>query len=422
MRLWQNSNMFKLLHFLIIVSLLTGCSATVESRLDSIRGDYMNTSVNADDLESKNNLDLLITADALFHSDDISGADNAYEIFNRKNPGVADGGDILREAASFTFGANVNDYKPYMMDSLFVSYYQLWAALIDGRYDDARVIINQSYSRQTDMSRAYEKLIESNQKSFAENTGLTTDLRNENSKWTAYRDIMNPALMYLSGLYFLNTGDFNNAKTYLSRANGMVPKNSFIVKDLKNAEFGTTPKNTVWVFIEDGFAPKLTEQRISLPILHGNGLTTVTIAISEPVFSNNTVHIDDAQELANVDAMFMTEYGEYRINDALRAFTSASARVALQSTMYNSRSDKAPLLGLFSTLYSEFTNSADVRTWATLPKTISVLRMQNNKSGLIELRSNGNLIDKVSVPTSGNYLIYVRAAPTGYDIKTIKLK
>ena len=403
MRLWQNSNMFKLLRFLIIVSLLTGCSATVESRLDSIRGDYMNTSVNADDLESKNNLDLLITADALFHSDDISGADRAYEIFNRKNPGVADGGDILREAASFTFGANVNDYKPYMMDSLFVSYYQLWAALIDGRYDDARVIINQSYSRQTDMSRAYEKLIESNQKSFTENTGLTTDLRNENSKWTAYRDIMNPALMYLSGLYFLNTGDFNNAKTYLSRANGMMPKNSFIVKDLKNAEFGTLPKNTIWVFIEDG-------------------LTTVTIAVSEPVFSNNTVHIDDAQELANVDAMFMTEYGEYRINDALRAFTSASARVVLQSTMYNSRSDKAPLLGLFSTLYSEFTNSADVRTWATLPKTISILRIPNNKSGLIELRSNGNLIDKVSVPTSGNYLIYVRVAPTGYDIKTIKLK
>ena len=410
------------MRFLVIVSLLSACSATVESRLDSLRAGYMTTSVNADDLEDKNNLDLLITADALFHADDISGADSAYEIFNRKNPAVANGGSVLREAAALTLGANINDYKPYMMDSLFVSYYQLWAALVDGRGDDARVIINQSYARQTDMSRAYEELIESNQKSFAENTELTTDLRNENSKWTAYRDIMNPALMYLSGIYFLNNGDFSDAKTYLSRANGMVPKNTFVAQDLKNAEFGTTPKNTIWIFIEDGFAPKLTERRTSLPILHGNGLTTVTIAISEPVFSNNTVNIDGAQELADVDAMFMTEYGEYRINDALRAFASASARVALQTTMYNSRSHNAPWLGLFSTLYSEFTNSADVRTWATLPKTISVLRMPNNKTGLIELRSNGNVIDKVSVSTSGNYLIYVRTAPNGYDIKTIKLK
>ena len=414
--------MLKLSRFLIIGLLLAGCSAAVESRIDSVRASYMNTPVDATDIEDKNNIDLLITADAMFHSDDIRGADNAYEIFNRKNPGVADGGDILREVASLTLGPNVNDYKPYMMDSLFVSYYQLWAALIDGRRDDARVIINQSYSRQTDMSRAYEKLIESNQKSFIENTELMTELRNENSKWTAYRNIMNPALMYLSGLYFLNNGDFNDAKTYLSRANGMVPENSFVNQDLKNAEFGTVPKNTVWVFVEDGFAPKLTEDRLSLPILHGDGLTTVTIAISEPVFSNNVVHIDNAQELANVDAMFMTEYGEYRINEALRSFASATGRVALQTAMYNSRSDKAPLMGLLSTLYSEFTNSAEVRTWATLPKTISVLRVPNNKSGLIELRSNGKLLKNVNVPTSGNYLIYVRTAPTGYDIKTIKLK
>ena len=414
--------MLKLSRFLIIGLLLSGCAATVESRIDSVRAGYMNTPVDATDIENKNNLDLLITADAMFHADDIRGADNAYEIFNRKNPGVADGGDILREVASLTLGPNINDYKPYMMDSLFVSYYQLWAALIDGRYNDARVIINQSYSRQTDMSRAYEKLIESNQKSFVENTELTTELRNENSKWTAYRDIMNPALMYLSGLYFLTSGDFNDAKTYLSRANGMMPKNTFIAQDLKNAEFGTIPKNTIWVFIEDGFAPKLTERRLSLPIMHGNGLTTVTIATTEPMFSDNVVNIDNAQELANVDAMFMTEYGEYRINDALRAFASASARVALQSTMYNSRSKDAPLLGLFSTLYSELTNGAEVRTWATLPKTISVLRVPNNKSGLIELRSNGKLIENVNVPTSGSYLIYIRTATTGYDIKTIKLK
>ncbi len=412
--------MRKIFRFLLIAFLFTGCSATVESRLDSVRNNYM-TGTPDTNFEEKNNLDLLITADALFHHDDISNADKAYEIFNKKNPDIANNKSMLREAAALVGGANVNDYKPYMMDGLFVSYYQLWAALLDGRYNDARVIINQSYARQQDMSRAYQDLIESNQTKINKNSEVYNTIKNENSVWTAYRDIMNPALMYLSGIYFLGVGEFSDAKTYLKRANGMAPENEFIIQDLKLAENNKKPENTVWVFIEDSFAPKLTEKRISVPVASKNGVTTVTIAISEPQCLNEYIKFDKAKKLADVDAMFMTEYNEYRLNDALRAFTSAASRVVLQNSMYNSRSDAAPLLGIVSTLYSEFTNNAEVRTWATLPKTISVMRFINNKSGLIELKSSGSVIKRVTIPTIGNHLVYVRTTPNGFDIKTTKL-
>lgn len=400
--------------------MLISCSATVESHLDSIRTNYMESTADTE-LEDKNNLELLITADALFHQGDITNADKAYEIFNKRNLKTVDG-NILREAKTLTLGTNANDYRPYMMDSLFVSYYQLLAAISDSRWDDARVIINQSYARQQDMSIAYKKLIESNQSKISDESDLLQTLKNDNSQWTAYRDIMNPALMYLSGIYFLTSSDFSDAITYLRRANGMMPENNFIVRDLKLAELKQKPNNTVWIFIEDSFAPKLTEKRVSLPISAGRGATLVTIAISEPQFIESQTKIDTAEILSDVDAMFMTEYTEYRTNDALRAFTSAISRVALQTSLYNSHSDTAPLLGIISTLYSEFTNSAEVRTWATLPKTISVLRVPNNKSGLIELYSNGNVIKKISVGTNGNYLIYVRSAMGKYDIKTMKLK
>lgn len=413
--------MRKIFSLLFVAVCISGCAATVESRLDSVRTDYMMETPESHDVVNKNNLDLLIAADALFHVDDMTGADAAYEEFNKRNIDTTSG-DIGRELATLTLGTNVNDYKPYMMDLLFVSYYQLWAAISDGRWNDARVIINQSYARQTNMSRAYEKLIESNQKSSAENNEIVQTLKDENSKWTAYRDIMNPALMYLSGIYFLSAGDFSDAQTYLSRANGMVPENAFINQDLKLSESRTRPQNTVWIFVEDSFAPKLTERRISLPIISGAGLTTVTVAVSEPNFFDGVTRVDGTVELADIDSMFMTEYSEYRVNDALRAFTSAASRVALQTAMYNSHSSNAPLLGIFSTLYSEFTNSAEVRTWATLPKTIYVARVKNNKSGLIELSSNGNVFETVSVPASGNHLIYLRTVPTGYDIKVIKLK
>ena len=409
--------MLKLSRFLILL-LLCGCAATTESRLDSVRMNYMTASV-TDSFDNDDNLDLLINADALFHNGDYAKSDATYEIFNNKNKNVTRG-DLLREVSTLAFGATANDYRPYMMDTLFVSYYQLWMAIADGRWDDARVIINQSYARQQDMSREYEKLIESNQKSLAENSEIATQITN--SQWTAYRDIMNPALMYLSGIYFLNMGDFDDAVTYLRRANGMVPENQFIVRDLKAAESRKCPEHTNWIFIEDGFAPKLTENRISLPLTSGNGFTTVTVAISEPIAMSNFAKIDGTDKLADVDAMFMTEYNEYKINESLRAFTSAASRVALQSTMYNSKSNSAPIMGLFSTLYSEFTNNADVRTWATLPKTISVMRATKNKSGLIELRSNGNVVHMVSGPTSGNHLIYVRIGPKNYDVKIMKIK
>ena len=124
--------MRKISSFLAVTFLLCGCSATIESRLDSVRNNYMAETTDTE-FENKNNLDLLLTADALFHANDIANADKAYETFNKRNINST-GGDILREATTLTFGANANDYKPYMMDSLFVSYYQLWAAIADGRF------------------------------------------------------------------------------------------------------------------------------------------------------------------------------------------------------------------------------------------------------------------------------------------------
>lgn len=414
--------MCKITGILLSFLLVCGCAMTVESRLDSVRDGFMTTEVQDNEYKKQNNLDLLLTADALFHNNDYSNADAAYEEFNRRNIDTTSG-SFSREAISFIIGPSVNDYKPYMMDSLFVSYYQLWTALATGRYNDARVIINQSYARQQDMSIAYKKTLEENQKALQGNEELASKLDTGNSVWTAYRDIMNPALMYLSGIYFLTSGDFVDAQTYLDRAAGMEAANPFIKQDAELAKKHEVPTNTIWVFVEDGFAPKLHETRITLPIFTSNGTSFATIALSEPIFMNNFTSIDGAKNLADIDAMFMTEYKEYRANDALRAMSSMAGRLALQTSMYNSHSSAAPLLGFASSLFSLTTSGAEVRTWATLPKTISVLRMKNDKTGLIELRSGGNLVSSISVPKrNGNYLVYVRFGPKGQDTKVIKLK
>jgi hypothetical protein len=379
---------------------LVACASTTKSYLDGVQKDFANGKYETTDksLSDQSNLDLLINGSALFHADEYKASDAEFEEFNKRNLHETST-SISREAAGLLFGNGVNSYKPYMMDSLFVSYYQIWDLLALGDWSNARVVINQSYNRQQNMSYEYKKMIENNKKKISENAEINEFINKNASDWLAFSDIMNPALMYLSGIYFLNDGDFDNAITYLKRANGMMPENTFIKQDLDFAQKRTKPKNTSWQFIETGFAPRLREKNdgIFLP-----KIGMVYFSFSEPYLNDNYTTPANSQMLANVDAMFMTEYREYQTNEILRAFTSAASKTALQATMYNSHSDSATLLGVLSSVYTVASSNTDVRTWATLPKYIYVSRktdLNTEKNNLIYTRIiNGKITDEKQIP------------------------
>lgn len=420
--------MLRIIKFLSLVMLLSGCAQTMEARLDTVRssydeGEYQKAAqVFSDDAAPKNqdNLEILISADSAFRAGDFQESDDLFEEFNRRNINLTDG-DIGREAGALIAGNMANDYRPYMMDSLFVSYYQLWDALALGKNDIARVIINQAYDRQQKMSVAYADLISQAQSKLSENKALSDKLNQENSNWLVFRNIMNPALTYMSGLYFLSDGDFSDARTFLSRASGMMPENDFIKKDLELAKSKTKPKDTVWVFIEQGFAPKLYEERINMPWFVGTDMVIVSFALSAPRFFPKSKQIDGTELLTNVDALFMTEYGQYRVNEAIRAWTAAVSKATLQSALYSADDKFGPFAGLMTSVYSVASTNAEVRTWATLPKDIYLLRQ--DKSDLIELKSGDKIIAKIDLPQeSANYLVHVRLFGSRADTKIIKLK
>ena len=394
----------------------------MQSHLNDVQNNLSNgnfeQNVSSKNISDQNNLELLISATALFHENKFQDSDSAFEEFNKRNIDETSS-SILRESANLLFGGNVNSYKPYMMDSLFVSYYQIWDLLAMSDWSNARVVINQSYERQKNMSIEYKKLIEKNKSKITENTNSEiTDLINKNkSDWAAFSDIMNPALMYLSGIYFLNDGDFENAETYLKRANGMMPDNEFIKTDLEFAQKHIKPKNITWVFTETGFAPRLREENFGI-FLPSIGM--VYFAVSEPYFNHEFYTPKNSEMLANVDAMFMTEYNEYRTNEILRTYASTVSKSALQSAMYNSHNDSASLLGMLSTIYTISSSNADVRTWATLPKYIYVSRIDKNKTNLNEIKLNDTI--KSEIKSGGNNLVYIRATNKITDEKIIKLK
>jgi len=370
---------------LICLIFLYGCASTMQSHLDNVQNNFSNSNFETlDDTVPKEqtNLDLLINGSALFHANKFHESDSVFEEFNKRNLDETSS-SIWRETSGLLFGQGVNSYKPYMMDSLFVSYYQIWDLLAMQDFDNARVVINQSYERQKNMSLNYEKLIEKNKERVYEYSEIKDFIDKNTGDWLVFREIMNPALMYLSGIYFLNSGDFDNATTYLKRANGMMPENKFIKTDLDMAQKRKKPKNTTWEFIETGFAPRLREENAGLPM---PSVGIVYFSFSTPYFDNNVYMPQNSELLANVDAMFMTEYNEYRTNEILRSFTSAVSKAVLQGTMYNSNSSAASILGILSSIYTISSSNTDVRTWATLPKYIYVSRHKKNEN------KNNNLI------------------------------
>ena len=152
--------------YLVFGLFLCGCASTMQSRLDNVQNNFANSDFKTT-TEAKpadqNNLDLLINGTALFLDGKYKESDSTFEEFNKRNISETSS-SISREATGLLVGQSVNSYKPYMMDSLFVSYYQLWDLLALRDWSNARVVINQSYKRQQDMSREYKKMIENNKK------------------------------------------------------------------------------------------------------------------------------------------------------------------------------------------------------------------------------------------------------------------
>jgi hypothetical protein len=394
---------------------LSACS-NVASKLDAAQRDYLDGAVPTVS-NSDRTLDRLLAGDKLFQSDEFEKSDQVFQSidFDRVRSNIA------AELKRLAIGQMADDYRPYYMDGLFASYYQLWDMLMLGDFANARVVINNAYERQKRSADEFRKLIKDRKSPDAALDALEK-ISAESSQWFAYSDIVNPALTYLSGIYFLNIASTNSewedARLFLSRANGMLPNSSFISTDLAAANSRIHPRNVAWIFVETSFAPRLVERRIDIPWIFGRAPRIISVATNSPVFADDTASPIGAQMITDVDAAFITEYSEYRINDFLRSAISVAARYAAQGVAM----EKDPLLGFAAMIFSAASTTAEIRTWATLPKRIWLVRIPKDDSGLIKLEFPGNMRLEIPVEKFGNDLIYIRSANRVAEPKKLRIK
>jgi hypothetical protein len=133
-----------------------------------------------------------------------------------------------------------------------------------------------------------------------------------------------------------------------------------------------------------------------LPWLIGKGPMLISFAVSKAVRQPDSPAPAGAALLADTDAMFMTEYQEYRINEIIRAAAKTAADTALQSAANN----QSVWLGLGAAVYSYATTAAETRSWDSLPKKIWLERKdkgqwtmdKGDKDILIDLKNNNRIV------------------------------
>ncbi|MDD4556896.1 MAG: hypothetical protein PHE89_06195 [Alphaproteobacteria bacterium] len=372
----------------------------------------------------------------------------AVDIFEHADQGIS---QVLQEnimqsggkaAAETLANASLFDYQPSVMDSLYLSSYKILSALAVEDKEGARIEVNKAYEKQKYASEYFSKEIDKSTEEVKEEaknldkqnqenlSGTTKDIINKNFAdlkiWQGYKDYMNPYTTYLSGLYFMTNGqsrgDFESASTYMKRVAGMMPQNTSLKKDLKQAEAlantGTASKDKyVWIIYENGMIADFDEIRIDVPtFIVSNQISFVSFALPKPRLRNQAFPEISAsfskgtkvktELLADVDNMLIAEYNK-KLPTLVAKATAKTISTAMMQ--YQMGKELGPWAQLAATAYSLAITSADLRSWYVLPKNVQVAKLKLGKEKTLELFVNESMkLGDIDVPVDQNSIVYIR--------------
>jgi len=342
---------------------------------------------------------------------------------------VASGG---QQVAAVLTNDNVLPYSPNVYDTVMLNTYKALNFWQQGDYANARVEWNRVDDRQRRAAEHFEAEI-AKQRDAVE-TSDNADLVNRSlagsdaafekagvdvSQWTPYAGYINPAALYLHGLYFLlnseGKADYEKARTSLERAFALT-KHAQVKADLASARRPRTLKPAVWILLENGMAASKRELRIDLPLflvtgaVHYTGIALPIIEDGVPAYPHIAVGRQQSQPLADMDTIIKGEF-KTRFNAILvREIIRATAKTVLQKQM----NDQNPWLGLAAAVAQAASTQADLRSWITLPHDFQLMQVPYPKDNILTLTLPG-IEASIDVPLperKAPVLVYVRALNT----------
>lgn len=451
--------MIRKLLFIISIVSLCGCGTTHRYKAYQINS-YMNegnyhavvsktagtSKVEKSEPEGTKLLDSLNSGKALFitnnYQHSVKMFDNADTLIDNHYKELITT-TAAKEAIININNASVLDYQPMVLDEIYLSSYKILACLAMEDKAGARIEANKAYSKQQNASEYFSREIEKaneeakseissidakNQKLWKKNQEETINKYfSDLDKWQGYKNYMNPYSTYLSGLYFMlhaeSRSDFETASTYMKRVAGMMPDNSFIRSDLKQAENSSNynsfcKDNHVWIIYENGMVADFEELRIDVPaFIVTNTITFVSFAMPRPkvrdgAFPYLYATLDGKEKvrteiLTDVDSIFIAEFKRKLPIIMTRAVAQTITKTTMQYAAY--KNEDQAWARILVAAYTLATSSADLRSWHTLPKNVQLAKLKIKDSDTLSISIDGGInIEEIKIPRDRNSIVYIR--------------
>jgi hypothetical protein len=356
------------------------------------------------------------------------GAEALMQADDTRNAAASAG----NQALSIMANDNVLPYSPAVYDTVMLNTYKALNFWSLGDYDNARVEWNRSDDRQRRATEYFRSEIDKQRDEINKNQNAELTKRSlagssdalkkagvDVEQWAPYAGYVNPAALYLHGLYFLLNGDghadLEKARASLERAY-VLTQNAQVKADMQAAQAalrkGIKLKPTVWVVFENGTAAHKEEFRIDLPLFLVTGAVKYTgIALpvmrpGTPAYPYLTVGRQQTQMLASMDTIIQGEF-KTRFNAILiREIVRAVAKTVVQKEL----NDSSPVLGLLGAVAQAASTQADLRGWSTLPSNFQLTAVPYPHSGRLALGVPGHDDIEVDLPSDKKLVVvYVRA-------------
>ena len=308
--------------------------------------------------------------------------------------------NLVRGGSSYLLSDKLRTYEGYDYEKVMLLTYIALNHLALGDYENARGAIKQTHELEAVIAEQRAKQLAEVQDE-AKKRGARTSFKELNGY--PVQSIDNPevnALMnsyqsalshYLAGFVYEALGELSLAAPGYRLANELHPGVPLLEDALSGLEerlhAPDDGKVDVLFLVASGTAPAIHSQQFNLPVL--SGYRWVLVPISFPVIAPSAwaprptaLAVDGARSvplaaITSVDLMarrrLKDDMPSIMLRASVRAAASAVAQVQTQRSA-DRGNNAAGLAALVVTLGSVLMNSADDRTWRTLPSDISIAR------------------------------------------------
>ena len=319
-------------------------------------------------------------------------------IEGRERSALAASKDALLAASSYLISDRMRTYEMHDYEKVMLFTYVALNQLALGRFNDARVAIKQTHELEAQIAERRERQI-AEVEADAKKRGAVVDFKELNGypvqvldspEVNALKNSYQSALShYLAGFIYESLGEPSLAAPGYRLANELQPRQPALEEALRGLDqrVAAPPDGLtdVLFIVSSGAAPSLRAQQFMFPVIVD--FRTVLIPVSFPVLLPSAsddaptgLVIGGAQRLdltpiASIDLMARRGLKDDMPGIMLRAAIRSTASAVLQvQAQRNSNSNAAPALGLAVALASAIFQSADDRTWRTLPADIYIAR------------------------------------------------